>query len=88
MAGIFGIIGDIGKAQIFEDALHYLDFYRSNSIVVNNHTFLGVTAFDSSKTEIFENDNLAILLTGEYYGEHFNATSSKNKLIELFQQYG
>ena len=38
MAGIFGIIGDISKSNIFEKSLKYLDFYKSNSIIVNDHT--------------------------------------------------
>ena len=88
MAGIFGIIGDISKSNIFEKSLKYLDFYKSNSIIVNDHTLLGITAFDPYSVEIFEKENYIIIIAGEYYGDDMDATWSRSKIFDLFQQYG
>jgi asparagine synthase (glutamine-hydrolysing) len=88
MAGIFGIIGDISQSKKFENTVLHLNNYKSNSIKINEKTFLGLTSLDFMNIDILEKENLIISLNGEYYTEKMNATSSREMIFDLFKKHG
>jgi asparagine synthase (glutamine-hydrolysing) len=88
MAGIFGIIGDISKSESFEKKLLHLENYKSNSIRVNEKTFLGLTALNFMNSDILEKENLIIALNGEFYTDKTDATSSLKTIFNLYKEFG
>ena len=85
MAGIFGIIGDISKSESFEKKLLHLENYKSNSIRVNEKTFLGLTALNFMNSDILEKENFIIALNGEFYTDKIDATSSRKIIFNLYK---
>lgn len=88
MAGIFGIIGDISKAESFEKTLLHLENYKSNSIKVNEKTILGLTALNFMNDKILEKENLIIALNGEFYTDKTDASSSREIIFNLYREFG
>ena len=88
MAGIFGIIGDISNAKILESTNNVLDYESSKSVNIDSGTYLGLTYLKFQESEIYTNNNLTVLLNGEFYSDKLNATNSTKEIFDLYMAYG
>jgi hypothetical protein len=88
MAGIFGIIGDLSRDDVFEKTLLHLNNYKSHSLTINRNVFMGVTAFNFMEDTLLEKDDFIIALNGEYYCDDTDSTSSPFIIYDMFKKYG
>lgn len=88
MPGIYGIIGDNRKKELFNKTGLYRNHYKSEYIQPNKNTFLSTITFSFEGKKIYERNNLIIGLDGYYYTDDSIITSELEKVYHLFIKKG